>query len=193
PDGTLPLGLPPGYVLWVKLSPTHNVSETVREIESLLQTRYPKNAPVLVEGIAAEMGSRLAFINGITYGTFRLALIALVLSAAGLANYFWMRAARQRQTLGIRRSLGASAGSVFWRVFREALLVSLVAGILAFAIGIVGTRLMLRAMYSDLRFHAIWILWTGLAVLVAALIGGGIPALWAARLVPAETIRSGRE
>jgi putative ABC transport system permease protein len=186
-------GVETGCSVWLRLNPAIDPRETLAAVEQVLHDRHPDNAPAVIEGPAAEMGELIATINNMTYGLFRLALLALVISAAGFANLFWVRAMRQRHTLGIRRALGATSLRIFWDVFYVALLTTVVSGVAALGISIWGIHMIEGLIAMDLRFRPVWFLWTALAVLVAAGIGGGIPAMWAARLVPAETIRTGRE
>ena len=186
-------GAETGCSVWLHLDPAIDPRETLAAVAQVLSDRHPDNAAAAIEGPAAEMGELVTTINGMTYGLLRLAVLALLVSAVGLANLFWARAMRQRHTLGIRKALGATSVRVFWNVFSVALLTTTISGLAALGVSLWGIDLVEELLAMDLRFDPIWFVWTLLAVLVASAVGGGIPALWAARLVPAETIRTGRE
>jgi len=133
-------------------------------------------------------------LNSITYGLLRLAVLGVVLGGAGVANLLWARARRARQVLGIYRALGENAWRVFWRVAGTGLGLMVAAGAIGIGLAYAGILPLTQRYYGVTpTLSWMWLLRAGLAVFLAALIGGGIPALWAARLVPAQTIRSGRE
>ena len=181
-------------VCWLDLSRSRNTGETLREIEVLFGERYPEKAPPYFEGPATMNPEFVAGLNSITYGLLRLAVLGLVLGGAGVANLLWARARRARQVLGIRRALGESAWRVFWRVASGGVWLMLAAGVIGSGLAYAGILSLTQHYYGVTpTLSWAWLLRAGLAVFLAALIGGGIPALWAARLVPAETIRSGRE
>ena len=181
-------------VYWLDLSRSRNTGETLREIEALLEERQPGKAPPYFEGPATMNPEFVAGLNSITYGLLRLAVLGVVLGGAGVANLLWARARRARQVLGIYRALGENAWRVFWRVAGTGLGLMVAAGAIGIGLAYAGILPLTQRYYGVTpTLSWMWLLRAGLAVFLAALIGGGIPALWAARLVPAQTIRSGRE
>ena len=170
-----------------------NPGIAVASIQTLLATRYPDNAAAVITGPAAKMAALVFFIQGMTRGMLWLTVLALLLSATGLANSFWLETIRRRQEFGIRRTQGASAVSIFWQVQRSALAIVLAAGIGATAVAWLAVRLASSILGKPFLFQWIWILWSVVAIVAAAGLGGGIPALWAARAAPAEMIRTGRQ
>ncbi|MBU1050205.1 ABC transporter permease [Candidatus Bipolaricaulota bacterium] len=177
---------------WIRLNPTVNVEETVLRIRDTLVARHPNEAPPQVEGPAEEMGLQIAAVNGITYGLRRMSLLTLLVSAFGLGSLFWSQAVRRRRQIGIHRTLGASRRLVFWHVFRRSLATTSIAGAVAFAFGLLGVSIMTKWFYAEMSFRLTWLVWGFGSILAAASLGGGIPALWAAKRSPAETIRHGR-
>ena len=181
------------HVLWVQISSHANPSVAIDRIQAVLSQRYPDNAAATIVGPAAELSSLVFYLNGMTHGMLGLTLAALALSGAGVLNSFWLEAIRLRFEMGIRRTLGATALRIFWRLQVSTLIVVLASGVVATAIALTGVHLASALLNEPFMFQWIWILWSVLAVLVSAILGGGIPALWAARLVPADTIRTGRQ
>ncbi len=182
------------YLAWVEMNPTYDVEATLAEIHQLLEERHPGAAPARVEGPATEMGRMIAVANGITYGLLRLGFLTLLVSAFALGSLFWSQTVRKQRQISLERALGASAWHAFWTTFREAFITTCIAGVLAMGIGIAGTLLVQDwfSYWKDFKFDLIWTLWGFGAVLIAAIAGGGLPALWAARLLPMEGIRKGR-
>jgi ABC-type antimicrobial peptide transport system permease subunit len=182
------------YLAWVKMNPIYDVEETIIEIRQLLADLYPDAAPARIEGPAVEMGKMIAVTNGITYGLFRLGFLTLLVSAFALGSLFWSQTVRRQRQISLERALGASAWHVFWTTFKMAFGTTCIAGVLATGIGIAGTLLVQDwfSFWSSFQFNPIWTLWAVGATLIAATVGGGLPALWAARLSPMEGIRKGR-
>ncbi|MBU0595805.1 ABC transporter permease, partial [Candidatus Bipolaricaulota bacterium] len=193
PEGALERPMFFGLMAWVELDPKVSVETTVAGIAEVLHARHPDAAPAGIGGPASEAGEFIDVINGITYGVLRLAALAVVLSAVALATLSWSRARRLRRVYGIRRSQGATALGIFWRALRSAVLATTMAGAVALGIAYLAIELVEDLIQMPLQFDPVWFAWTAGAALVATVLGGGIPAWRAARWVPAETIRSGRE
>ncbi len=189
PAGAVENELATGYRTWVRMDPAVNVEATVGNIRAVLRDLHPGSAPAQIEGPAQEMGQMIALANSVTLGSLRLGMLALIVSAFGLGNLFWAQTMRRRRQLGIQRAVGATATRVSLSVFRQALLTTAVAGVLSMGVAVFGVRLLSGWFFFDVRFQWQWLAWTAAAVLVAASLGGGIPALWAATLSPMDTIR----
>ena len=182
------------FFAWVKMDPAYDVEATVAEIESVLAARHPDEEPARLEGPATEMGKMISVANGITFGLLRLGYLTLLVSAFALGSLFWAQTVRRQAQISLERTLGATAWRVFWGTFRSAFSTTCVAGLIALGLGVAGTFLVRDWFWSEgeFRFDLVWIVWTIATVLVASVIGGGLPALWAARLSPMEGIRKGR-
>jgi putative ABC transport system permease protein len=189
PAGAIENELSLGYRAWVRMDPAVNVETTVDNIRAVLGGLHPGSAPAQIEGPAQEMGRMIALANSVTLGSLRLGMLALIVSAFGLGSLFWAQTMRRRRQIGIRRAVGATAMDVSFGVFRQALLTTAVAGVLSMGVAILGVRLLADWFFFDVSFQWQWLVWTAAVVLIAASIGGGIPALWAARLSPMDTIR----
>ncbi len=117
-------------------------------------------------------------------------VVALVLAAIGLYGVLHYAVTRRRREIGIRMALGARAGHVVRLVTAGAALVVCLGSLAGVAAGVVAGRLVEALLYevkpTGLETMAAPILTLVLVALVASL----PPALRAARVDPAETLRS---
>ncbi len=103
--------------------------------------------------------------------------VVLLIACGNVAALMLARGLARWRELGIRMSLGATAGRVVRLILTEGLLVSGLAGLLSLALGYWGVHAILEAIpdkpsqWVNLRFDASVWLWTLLMVLVTAAFG----------------------
>ncbi len=192
PQGSLP-ELVGEHILWAHLSAAADPVSVAELIARQLHERHPGAAPAVVEGSVAAYGVFAAFLFRMVSGFLVLAALAALVSIGGILSLSWTRTLSSWHSFGIHRTLGQTRLRTFLAAVAPAVWTSIPAGALAFALSILALGAVSRMSGTALTVRPVWVLWTALAVLVAASIGGGIPALWAARLDPAETIRTGRQ
>jgi putative ABC transport system permease protein len=126
-------------------------------------------------------------LNGLFLG---LGAVGLLVGAIGVANIMVISVLERRSEIGLRRALGATRGQIRTQFLSEAILLSLMGGAVGVAIGSLAT-----VVYASTKG---WIAvvptsaWAGgfaVAILIGAL-AGLLPALRAARLSPAEALRT---
>jgi ABC-type antimicrobial peptide transport system permease subunit len=118
------------------------------------------------------------------------AVVALVLAAVGLYGVLNYSVTQQRREIGIRMALGARAADVVRGVTtRSMALVALGLG-LGLAAGVAASRVVESLLYGvrPTDWDAITV--PALALLAAAVVAAAPPALRAARVDPARTLRS---
>ena len=96
----------------------------------------------------------------------------------------------RRQEIGLRRALGATRGQIRVQFLSEAILLSLIGGVVGVIMGVIST-----AVYAHAKGWAIVIppeAWAGglAAALAIGAIAGLLPAIRAARLSPTEALWS---
>jgi len=192
PYGTIP-GLVGEHILWVRLATFMDPVIAAARIAERLRERHPGHAPAVIENPLGRYGVFAAFLTRLVGGFMGLAVLALLTSIGGMFSVSWTRIMDSWHTLGVRRALGEPRWRTLLMAIRPAASLALAAGILGFALSILALRSMADTLAISLEIRPMWGLWTAFAILGAAILGGGIPALWAARLVPADTIRTGRQ
>lgn len=147
------------------------------------QVRVSRPSDALVARIAVQSAGTTLFLG--------LGAIALLAGGLGIANVMVISVLERRQEIGLRRALGAGRDHVGGQFLVEAVLLSLAGGAAGVLIGLAVTIGVARAHRWAFGMPAV-ALWgcLGTAIAVGAL-AGCYPALRAARLAPAEALRSG--
>jgi putative ABC transport system permease protein len=126
-------------------------------------------------------------LNGLFLG---LGAVVLLVGAIGVANIMVISVLERRSEIGLRRALGATRGQIRAQFLSEAVLLSLMGGAFGVALGALAT-----VIYASTKHWTAVVptsAWAG-GLAVAMLIGalaGLLPALRAARLSPAEALRT---
>jgi ABC-type antimicrobial peptide transport system permease subunit len=129
------------------------------------------------------------FFLAITSVMTAIAAIALFVGGIGIMNIMLVGVAERTREIGLRKSVGASSANIAWQFLVEALILSLVGGL----IGYVGGYFIAFAISTVLPFNPV-INWQitaislGMAVCVGAIFGL-YPAIRAARKDPIESLR----
>lgn len=162
------------------------VSAMVDQISAVLPN-------VEVSAIQQVVKSRMHAID--QFRTFTLAIAAIVVLIGALVVFVTMMASVNERTheIGIFRALGFRRSHVMRLILLESAVVSLLAGLLGYLVGMGATRAILPFMAEhDVTLH--WNPLLGGAALLMALLVGCLasfyPALHASRLDPTEALRA---
>ena len=121
--------------------------------------------------------------------TIAIALMTLLGAAIGLMNIMLVSVTERTREIGVRKALGASRSNILYQFLIEAIVITLLGGLLGiiFGIGIGG----IIAAVVDGRF-IIPFNWMALAIAVCVIVGvvsGLYPAIKASRLDPIDALR----
>jgi len=164
----------------------------VAAVQSVLAATADPEAPNEVDvsqpsaALTARADAQGAF-NGLFLG---LGAVALLVGAVGVANIMVISVLERRSEIGLRRALGATRGQIRTQFLSEAILLALGGGAVGVALGALAT-----AVYATTKGWAIvipssaWAGGFGAALLIGA-IAGLLPAIRAARLSPADALRT---
>jgi putative ABC transport system permease protein len=167
-------------------------NEQVMAVQSVLaQTADPEGPnEVNVSQPSATLVARAdakSALNGLFLG---LGAVALLVGAVGVANIMVISVLERRSEIGLRRALGATRGQIRTQFLSEAILLALGGGAVGVALGALAT-----AVYASTKGWAVvipssaWAGGFGAARLIGA-IAGLLPAIRAARLSPADALRT---
>lgn len=129
------------------------------------------------------------FFLAITSVMTVIAAIALFVGGIGIMNIMLVGVAERTREIGLRKSVGASSANIAWQFLTEALILSLVGGV----IGYLGGYFIAFAISTMLPFNPL-ITWQIAAISLGMSVGVGVifglyPAIRAARKDPIESLR----
>jgi putative ABC transport system permease protein len=114
-----------------------------------------------------------------------MAIIALLVCGVGIVNSMLMSVTERYKEIGTMKCLGATETNVLQIFLIEALLLGLLGGAIGAAVGWVAMTVMFGLVVSSLLYVGLGIAVAGLVSVAAA----AYPAVYAARLNPAEALR----
>jgi len=166
--------------------------EQVAAVQSVLaQTANPEGPnEVDVSQPSATLVARAdakSALNGLFLG---LGAVALLVGAVGVANIMVISVLERRSEIGLRRALGATKGQIRTQFLSEAILLALGGGAVGVGMGALAT-----AVYASTKGWEVVVpatAWAGgfAAALLIGAIAGLLPAIRAARLAPADALRT---
>ena len=178
------------YILWV---PPEQADEIRERLGASLRSTSAGSFQVQPSSMSAEdLGFQV-----LAYAVIGVALVILLLGALGLVNISLVTVRFRVREIGIRRSYGATGGRIFVGVLME----SVVATVLAGAVGVTGAIALVKAPFVSRYFAGIGlvelppfpveavVVGLGAATLVGVL-AGALPALIATRIKVIDAIRS---
>ena len=127
--------------------------------------------------------------NTVAIGAFVISAIALLASGVGVMNIMLVSVTERTKEIGIRKSIGAKKRNILTQFLIEAVLLSLVGGLIGVAVGVIGGNIGAMMMNASAVFPWGWAV-AGMLVCSAIGVGFGFYPAWkAASLDPIEALR----
>lgn len=165
------------------------VEPATEQIKRVFQARHRPESLYDVSNLTQLVSVANRTADALTVVLLLIALVVLLVSGIGIMNIMLATVSARIREIGIRKALGATQREIRFQFLSEAVLISVVGGI-------VGTVLGLAVPYSVRLFTTYRIPISGLSVFIAlgvsSLVGiifGTAPASRAARLDPVESLR----
>ena len=189
------MGLPPSAVMQIALTVTDakDLSYVQGEVEALLRQRH-KIAPgedddFNVRNISEIVATRTATTRLMSLLLGAVATISLIVGGIGIMNIMLVSVTERIREIGLRMAVGAGPSDVRRQFLAEAMLISLIGGVLGIAIGIVGALLVGKFSELPVALNGQVIgLAAGFSV-ATGLFFGYYPARKASQLDPIEALR----
>ena len=166
--------------------------EQVGAVQSVLAQTANPEAPNEVDvsqpsaALVARADAKSA-LNGLFLG---LGAVALLVGAVGVANIMVISVLERRSEIGLRRALGATKGQIRTQFLSEAILLALGGGAVGVGMGALATAVYAATKGWEVVVPATaWAGGFGAALLIGA-VAGLLPAIRAARLAPADALRT---
>ncbi len=131
-------------MIYVKVNPEYALEDIILQIELLLAKRHGvrrDEADFLIttqqDIIATREATTEAFRNLLAW----VAAVSLIVGGIGIMNIMLVSVTERTREIGIRQAVGASPNDIRWQFLTEALLLSLVGGLIGVATGVGGAWL----------------------------------------------------
>jgi putative ABC transport system permease protein len=184
----LPVTQRPTFGMVFFVSTSQDPAALSSAVTGVIHAKEPE-APVQVRTLDDVVGRTIARPRAISVLVGVFALVALALAAVGVYGVMAYSVRERTQEIGVRMALGASAGSVFRLVFRQALTL-VVAGV---AVGLIAagllTRLMERLLYQVEPLDLVTFAGTAIILLAVATVASYVPARRGMRMAPVDALR----
>ena len=190
------MGMPPGTVMQLSLTvaDARDLDYVQGEVEALLRQRHGirpgEEDDFSVRNMSQIIATRTATTNLMSKLLGAVAGICLVIGGIGIMNIMLVSVTERIREIGLRMAVGAGPRDVRRQFLAEALLISLIGGVIGIAIGIVGTLLVGKFSELPVALNARVIGLAATFAIVTGLFFGYYPARKASRLDPIEALRA---
>jgi putative ABC transport system permease protein len=178
-------------MIYVKVDPSYNLDTVIQQIELLLVKRH--DVTLDTEDFTITTQQDIISTQESTTAAFRSLLgwvagVSLIVGGIGIMNIMLVSVSERTREIGIRQSVGATPADIRLQFLTEALLLSIVGGLIGMLVGIGGSYLFgtLSGMRTVVQVSSI-LLAFGSAAVVGAFFGY-YPANQAAQLDPIEAL-----
>jgi putative ABC transport system permease protein len=175
--------------IYFSVNDPSTVGPATAQIKRVIQSRHRPESVYNVENLTQLVTVAEKTANALTLVLLLVAAVVLLVSGIGIMNIMLATVSARIREIGIRKALGATNREIRLQFLSEAILISLVGGLLGVIIG-------LSLPYSVRFLTEYRIPISGLsaivAIVVSSLVGilfGTIPATRAAKLDPVESLR----
>jgi putative ABC transport system permease protein len=179
-------------LIFVQVDPKANLDEVILQIKLLLAKRHNVSLDqpdftitTQQDIIQTQEATTAAFRNLLAW----VAAVSLLVGGIGIMNIMLVSVTERTREIGIRQSVGASPSDIRWQFLTEALLLSLVGGLIGVLAGVGGAWLFgrLGGMRTVVAPESILLAFTSAAAV--GVFFGYYPADKASRLDPIQALR----
>ncbi len=176
-------------LLYFSMEDPSMVVDGTAQVKRVLQSRHRGESVYNVSNLTALLAMADRIAVGLTWVLLLVAMVTLLVSGIGIMNIMLATVTSRIREIGVRKAIGATSREIRLQFLAEAILISLIGGIVGIVIGL--------ALPYSVRFLTDYrIPISGLsaiiAIIVSSVVGilfGTVPAARAAQLDPVESLR----
>jgi putative ABC transport system permease protein len=189
------MGLPPSTVMQIALTVTDakDLGYVQGEVEALLRQRHRikpgEEDDFNVRNISEIVATRTATTNLMSKLLGAVATICLIIGGIGIMNIMLVSVTERIREIGLRMAVGAGPNDVRRQFLAEAMLISLIGGVIGIGIGIVGSLLVGKFSELPIELNARVVMLAAAFSIGTGLFFGYYPARKASLLDPIEALR----
>ncbi len=175
--------------MYVQVRSPQEVDSVAARVQEILQSRHRPGARYHVETLTAILNAAKNISLILSLVLILVSAVTLIISGIGIMNIMLVTVTERTREIGVRLAVGASPREIEIQFLTEAMMVSLIGGIIGILVG-VALPLSVQ-LFTDIRIPV-----SPVAIVVAfgvscavGLIFGSLPANRAAHLSPTEALR----
>jgi putative ABC transport system permease protein len=160
-----------------------------QQVKKVIQSRHRPESVYVVQNLTELVAVANRTANALTMVLLLIAAVTLLVSGIGIMNIMLATVSSRIREIGIRKAIGATRREIRFQFLSEAILISLVGGLIGIVIGLAipfSVRFLTEYRIPISGLSAI------VAIVVSSLVGilfGTVPAARAAKLDPVESLR----
>ena len=187
--------MPPGAVkqISVGVDDARNLASAQSEIEGLLRQRHKIDPGAeddfAVRNIAQIVATRTATTNLMSKLLGAVAGICLIIGGIGIMNIMLVSVTERIREIGLRMAVGAGPSDVRRQFLAEAMLISLIGGVIGIVIGVAGALIVGKLGNLPVELNAQVVMLAAAFSIATGLFFGYYPARKASLLDPIEALR----
>jgi len=176
-------------LLYFSMEDPSMVIPATAQIKRVLQSRHRAESVYEVENLTALLSIADRIATGLTWVLLLVSMVTLIVSGIGIMNIMLATVTSRIREIGVRKAVGATNGEIRFQFLTEAILISLIGGVVGIVIGLAipySVRFLTEYRIPISGLSAI------IAIFVSSLVGivfGTVPAARAAQLDPVESLR----
>jgi putative ABC transport system permease protein len=118
------------------------VTAISKQAKNILEARYNIRGQDLIKvyDLATSVESISQILDYVTVFVMLVATISLIVGGIGVMNIMLVSVTERTKEIGIRKALGAKTGSILFQFLMEAVIITLIGGVVGIILGIIGAN-----------------------------------------------------